>query len=187
MLDLYKNSPVLEEVILNLDKGTTVEARGGLLMIAGNDTPYFSLTFVERDEAGKELRSGAWGEEQRDIFPDYDDLYRLIGCDIQGTPLHAEKNGWYWLGMTPTQFFVEERVCQHFRIEALEANYLRSEIMQVLATPTWWVEVEEVAPIAPAWEFYLDWVEKQRGRWNADAVSAIKAHDLVVFGDPWPA
>lgn len=186
MLDRYKDAPVLEETITNIDDGVTTRVLGGLHHISANPAPYFSLTYAEFDAKGVEIRSGAWGERLQDLFPEFDDLFALINADIHGVPMHVEKNGWYWLGMTPVQIFDEAQVCVTFRIEALEANFLRQEIMKVLQEPIWWSDREETAPLAPAWEFYLGWIKDQHKRWKADAESVIKAHDLVVFGDPWP-
>lgn len=188
MFDRYQAAPVLDHCIVNVDEGITCEVRAGLLYSTANPMPYFSLSFAERAADGTVIRSGAWTEQQRDLFPEFDDLFELIGCDLDGVPPHVELNGWYWLGMSPEQFFVEERVAQHFRIEPLVTHFLRSEIMKVLATPTTSLQTKDespVIPMTPAWEFYLDWVAQQRPRWKADAESVIKAHDLVVFGDLW--
>lgn len=74
---------------------------GGLHMIKGNSAPYFTITAdVER------LAANGWVEDSggclhdliREHFGDrFDDLIALHLCAIDGVPMHAVANGWYWL------------------------------------------------------------------------------------------
>lgn len=76
-------------------KAYKVRAEGGLHYIKGNKLPYFSLTQHAPDPAPES--SGAALDEIIEHWPHLKPLADLHLSDIDGVPMHAEANGWYWL------------------------------------------------------------------------------------------
>jgi hypothetical protein len=77
----------------------TIKAIGGLNYIHGNKKPYFSLT-IEQHREGFPNQSQSFGADHETLlkyWPDLADLAALHLSDIDGVPMHAEENGWYWL------------------------------------------------------------------------------------------
>lgn len=74
------------------------QAVGGLHHIRGNGAPYFSLTLEATDEGGcnHEKLTAEW--------PELADLAALHLSDIDGVPMHAEGNGWYFLAGALPEF-----------------------------------------------------------------------------------
>jgi len=74
---------------------------GGVRMIKGNSAPHFGITVdVDRWSGGRWVddSGGCQHSLVRKLFGDkYDDLIALHLSDINGLPMHAVENGWYWL------------------------------------------------------------------------------------------
>lgn len=103
--------PVLATKVFNEDGRTKkITVHGGLSMHKGNRAPYFSIT----GDIDVKTVNGGWKEESggcihgeiRKHFPEkFDDLIALHLSDIDGLPMHAVENGWYWLaGAVPGNF-----------------------------------------------------------------------------------
>lgn len=76
-----------------------VKAEGGLHFIRGNQLPHFTLTKdAYRLGFPNQCQSGGCDHETiLKIWPRFSDLAALHLSDINGVPMHAESNGWYWL------------------------------------------------------------------------------------------
>jgi hypothetical protein len=77
----------------------TFKVIGGLNFLKGNAKPYFSIT-VEQHRKGfpEQCQSGGCQhDELLKYFPKFAPLVALHLSDIDGVPMHAEANGWYWL------------------------------------------------------------------------------------------
>lgn len=72
-----------------------VRAVGGLNYIRGNQAPYFSVTQEAPGQAKESC--GAALEEIAAAWPHLKPLCDLHLSDINGVPMHAEANGWYWM------------------------------------------------------------------------------------------
>lgn len=157
---------------------------GGLDYIRGNSAPYFSLTYWETGPGGYEA-GGAGHEKIVARYPELADLAALHLSDIDGAPMYAEANGWYWLagamGGNGEAFHGgqdhSEREClailaKHCRISEEQAYRLRDKVWM---TP-------DPAHMRARWVRELD---KMRPRWKREAEAAIKRHGLKVYGDPW--
>lgn len=94
--------PILRGPKVYTEGGRTyrITAKGGLHMIRGNHAPYFSLTAdIDRKVGSRwvEDSGGCCHDEILKHWPDLADLAALHLSDIDGQPMHAEANGWYWL------------------------------------------------------------------------------------------
>lgn len=178
--------PVLGETkieVANVRGQCSLSAFGGLQYITGNAKPHFSLT-CHINQGRRELGGGANHTVILRSFPGLKDLAALHLSDIDGLPMHAVGNGWYFLcgtvvgghgakfhaGNTSNPLSPDEclRVlASHFRISLDEARGLSETI------------VSEDALAA--------WVETQKPRFKAEAVAAIAKHGLQVFGDRYEA
>lgn len=76
--------------------GTGIVVKGGLHFIRSNGKPYFSLT-CDIYERSRDVGGGADHKTILRKFPHLKPLADLHLSDIDGVPMHAEANGWYWL------------------------------------------------------------------------------------------
>lgn len=169
----------------------TIKAVGGLHFIRSNGLPYFTLTMVSKDT------HGAAHEELVRCWPELKPLADLHLSDINGVPMHAEANGWYWLagaagprigsaidggflgekyhgGSSHTEAECLAIFAKHVRISLADAEHLMGRIRRS----------HYVNP-AKARLLFNIWIEAQKPRWKAEADACIKALDLQVFGDRW--
>jgi len=147
--------------------GYKLEISGGLHYIRGNSAPYFSIT------ADLKRPRGGWdsGGCQHDLISHYtgghfDDLIALHLSDIDGVPMHAVENGWYWLGKTKWQDRNDKVLAEHLRIP---------------------LETAKLLAFANK-EKFAEYVDAQRSRWVAEARLVASRHNLHVYGDAdhWP-
>jgi len=174
----------------------TFVVEGDLHYIKGNHAPYFSLTYTQhRKGFPNQCYSGGAGHDViLRYFPRFADLAALHLSDIDGAPMHAEANGWYWLagalGGADERYHggssdesKSESEClaifaKHCRISLGEADRLRAEVQaEHDNNPDGWKAARET------WALRMD---DMRPRWKAEAETAIARHNLRVYGDPWP-
>lgn len=177
----------------------TLIVEGGLHMIRGNHAPYFSLTYTAHRQGHRnQCESGGAGHELiLQLYPELQDLADLHLSDIDGVPMHAEANGFYWLagatgGLGETyhggnaQPIKTEQEClaifaRYLRIDMNEAYAIRSAVRRAYVTADEGDENKQArAELAAI-------IEPMYPRWKAEAEACIKAHNLTVYGDPWPA
>lgn len=159
---------------------------GGLNYIRGNSSPYFSLTLWGRDH-GCEF-GGASHDTILEHFPQFADLAAMHLSDIDGQPMHAETNGWYWLagalGGAGEQFHggnshptKSEDEClkvfaDHCRVTLEQAETIKRTVQAYWNYPD----------MRKAWgKMCTD----MRPRWKAEALACITHHNLQVYGDEW--
>lgn len=165
-----------------LSNGNRFAVHGGLHYIKGNHSPYFSLTYEETTRRGEFEAGGAGHEEILRRFPRFADLASLHLCDLDGAPMHAMENGFYHLGGTKWCGPNFSAVANHFRITEGEAEALARSIFKDHYSPT----VGNLSGSPDLAKARLTtWVDRQRGRWRADADQCRKAHGLEVYGDEW--
>jgi hypothetical protein len=166
--------------------------KGGLRFICGNSKPHFSLTCsVYRN--GRDEGGAADHERILRSRPHLKPLADLHLSDIDGVPMHAADNGWYWLAGTVVGGFGQRShggsgdwgkpadeclriFAQHVRISLQEAVDLRERMLATAKD-----EGDSAARGA-----FDEWICKQRPRWKAEADACIQALDLDVFGSHWP-
>jgi hypothetical protein len=175
----------------------TFRVEGGLHYIRGNAAPHFSLTYTQhrKGHPNQCYAGGAGHDEIRRYFgARFDDLAALHLSDMDGVPMHAEGNGWYWLagalggagerfhggnnGQSLTRERCLELFARHCRISIDEAAALRDECRSESAlNPDGWAAARATMALR---------MDDMRPRWRAEADAAIARHGLRVYGDPWP-
>ena len=123
--------------------------------------------------------------------PELAPLADLHLSDINGVPMHAVENGWYWLkGAAGDQgsFFSEsinpeeepekcmQMLAKHLRISNAETQRL------IQGTTRF---VKRVGSITAKQEF-ARYIERLKPHWKAEADEAIELFDLRIYGDFWP-
>jgi hypothetical protein len=170
---------------------------GGLHYLKGNQAPYFSLTYTQhRKGFPNQCYSGGAGHDViLRYYPRFADLAALHMSDIDGAPMHAEGNGWYWLAgalggagetyhggnNSPRKSEAEclQVFAQHCRISLDEAEAIRAECLDEHANnPDGWQAARAT------WALRMD---DMRPRWKREADESIARHHLRVYGDTWQA
>lgn len=150
---------------------------GGLHMMKGNHAPYFTIT-TEVHQKGYPDREWGGGADHETIlkhFPRFADFIALHLSDIDGVPMHAAANGWYWYsdydgkGTEMMDHGEMANMTPHERA----AHYLR-------------VKPEDLAEGLDKDAFYA-FVETLRPQWKREADEVRERYHLAIFGDPWPA
>ena len=201
-----KGDPLLAHK--DLPKQQRIYAYGGLHYLKGNKTPYFALTgelldlTIRRSRDEQIITCGCMHEELLKHFPDLADLVAMHLSDMDGTPMHAEANGWYWLEASfpnpksryhggnamahyggewrkPTKAECLTVFAEHCRIPVFEAEIIRTTCRTADAA-----RQEDGGPGARA--TWAKLCEQMNPRWKMEADACIAKHNLQVYGDPWP-
>jgi hypothetical protein len=163
----------------------TIKAVGGLHFIRSNGLPYFTLTTVGHGE------SGPAHEELVRCWPELQPLADLHLSDINGVPMHAEANGWYWLAGSVDGGFGEQyhggSTPNHSAAECLRifADHVRINHQDAADLREWLLLVQKNHGNKLARKAFATWIEEQKTRWKHEADRCIKALGLQVFGDRW--
>jgi len=155
----------------------------GLSWLRGNRLPYFSVTgsLYAPDRPGglRKLQScGCLHDDILRLAPDMADIVALHLCDIDGAPMHALENGFFWLGGTHWQKPDFSIAASHFRISETEARALADSLFGASFSPTAGFLSQHEAKTAKA--RLAAWVEAQRPRWKAEADAIIAKYALPV-------
>lgn len=187
----------------------TFRVEGGLHYIKGNRKPYFSLTYdMHRKGFPNQSQSGGAGHDTiLKYYPRFADLAALHLSDIDGVPSHGVANAWYWMagalggageryhgGNTELNWPCEPPAdkpwktteyrkgtpdevlgifAKHVRVSLDEAKAIREDVKSKWNYPDMKTRLTEI-------------VEAMKPRWKAEAEACIAAHNLKVYGDPWP-
>jgi hypothetical protein len=150
---------------------------GGLHDIKGNASPYFSIT-ADVYENNRLVSCGCQHDLILEHRPNLADLVALHLSDIDGQPLHALENGFYWLGGTHWQRPDYKVAAEHFRISESEARNL-TELFGDHFSQTGGFLTQSMAAQAKA--RLAEWVKRQKPRWKAEADACIAEHGLTVY------
>lgn len=177
-----------ELACITREDGAVSKAYGGLRYNAGAASAYFSLSWSEQPAEGPSGFGTARGAGIDD-FPEFDDLALLTHSDETGRPVGVLTEGWKLLTIEqthPPTNFNAERAGALFRTAPLEAQRLRDDVVNVMndARDKRDANAPQDEIIAAGRGFFEAWIEAQTERWQADADSAVAAHELIEFGDP---
>lgn len=164
----------------------------GLHAMRGNRLPHFGITATEYENSF-ETAGGCLHDRILERIPELADLVALHLSGIDGQPMHAEANGWYWLagaagglgeeyhggnqeyaqpGLDPLKVFAD-----HCRVSRTRAE-------EIIA------DVTSIEPVA--WADSPHYIQRQRWqvicagmaeRWQAEARAAIERYGLNVYGN----
>lgn len=154
---------------------------GGVHKI-GEQSPYFSLTATGKDHESE--FGGCCHDIILQHFPQFADLAAMHLSDIDGRPMHASANGWYWLAgfyngagerfhggnSSPPKTSDEclQVWANHVRVSIEDARHLAKEF-----AGKWnWPDTRKA---------HDAWIEAQAPRWKAEAKACIENHSLVVY------
>jgi hypothetical protein len=159
------STPILKTLV-NEKRNYKLLIKGGLHFIKGNKKPYFSLT-ADYILNGRHESGGCNHELIMKHAPEFKDLIDLHLSDIDGVPMHALENGWYWMGRTKWEKGNVKNLAEHFRVsEAIAEDMINDP---TITKESLGREIEE---------YY-------KPRWKAEAEAAIKKFKLEVFGDEY--
>lgn len=167
-----------------IDKGVI---EYGLHFISGNKLPSFSVTV-----SGKQKNEGGRGSDfggcchdlVAKVAPDLQPLIALHLADSDGTPMHAEANGWYWLaghlGGLQQQFHGCNGSFPKSPDEALQifADLVRVELNEARGLAVAVQTIVEAQGVKKARAFFAEWIKAQQPRWRAEADQAITQFNL---------
>jgi len=180
--------PILRETKVGDRK---IQALGGLHFIASNKVPYFSLTIASWVR-GREDTFGAAHDQILEIWPELKPLADLHLSDINGVPMYAVENGWYWLAGAKSHGFNERfngangsMKRSPFECLSIFADHVRVDIPTAQAVLDMVSDLarDDGVKVAKAW--FATWIENQKPRWKVEADAVIDSLGLVVFGDQW--
>lgn len=182
--------PILREGHFHTRK---VQALGGLHFIRGNAKPYFSLTMAswQKMPSGR-LVEDCFGAAHEDLvrwWPELKPLADLHLADIDGMPMHAVSNGWYWLegaaGGFGSQFHGSNGDKTQDECLGILAKHLRIGHNEARGLVVAAIDLASREGKKAASEMLSLYVVEQLPRWKREADECIKALDLKVFGDEW--
>lgn len=160
-------------------------------MIRGNGKPHFSLTMASWVN-GRHDGDGADHKPLVAIWPELQPLADLHLSDIDGVPMHAEANGWYWLagaveGGFQQQYHGGSGDWAKTPAECLEifAKYVRVSLDEAAKIRDFYVVIAARHGAKSARADFAKWIVAQGPRWKAEADKCIADLGLVVYGDPY--
>lgn len=183
-------------------KDHLVVVHGGLHMIRGNRTPYFSLTCDIYDSRMRDVGGGAAHDLILHGMPELKPLADLHLSDIDGVPSHGSSNAWYWMAGAASEFADRVRFhggngtpkrspdeclrifAEHVRIPLDEAVTLREMLRTYYRNiASFYSRTYENGGIAETQAMLAQWCEAQRPRWKREADECIAKLHLKIFGD----
>ncbi len=182
---MYDSAPILAEA----DEGDDgrYRMRGGLWKRHPDDPEAEFVIFGERAAAGEDepfVRLGS-GDVLLEVFPEFEDAFGLNGASGLGVPGNVEYEATRRLGLTAEQPFSAEMVGKLVRATPQEAELLFMDAMRALQFDDS-REPGDTPDLRDAKAVVSAYITEQLPRWEAEARSAIEAHDLVPYSPQEP-
>ena len=186
--------------------GKILKAFARLHYIKGNSTPYFSLTGElvnpKRNGHDKSECGGCMHEELLEEWPELKPLAELHGSHIDGRPMYAVENGFYWLaGADPevmgagvphhggTGSFPKREskclanFCGLWRVSLEEAARIMLAVRKYRTPDLGDTSGLSKSEVNKAKAALTEFAVAALPRWKAEADAAIKAFGLEIEGD----
>lgn len=196
------HQPILAEK--SLPKGAYHGARvpvvlkveGGLHYLRGNRTPYFSLTCTAHRKGFPEQYQGGGADHTTILrhWPRFADLAELHLSDVDGVPMHAEANGWYWLagaaGGLGERFHGgngsdAKAAAECLAIFARHCRIGYGEAVAILLRCLAYGHERFGDGVGNPREMWKRICESMKPQWKAEAEACIARHNLKIYGDTW--
>lgn len=169
------------------DTYVALVAKFGLHYIKGNSTPHFTIT-ADVHENGRWVAGGRCHELIAERLPELRDVIALHLCDMDGAPMHAECNGWYWLaGVVDVGAKYHggngssaKSADECLRIFADHVRMPKAEAVRIVGRFAKMVKAEGVGAARKA---FGEWIDEQRPRWEAEANALIRKYGFGIYGD----
>lgn len=158
----------------------------GLHHLRGNSSPYFSVT-VDGRENGREGFGGCCHDKVLQHFPQLADLVALHLCDMDGAPMYADSNGFYWLaGIVDMGQEYHGGSGQYGKPASecirIAADHFRITEKEVIALAGRCNKAFKAGGTDAAKAVAKEFTDAQRPRWKAEALAAVKRWELGVYG-----
>lgn len=154
----------------------SLTAKAELSWLRGNASPYFSLTGHGRDH-GSEF-GGCCHDDILKLWPDLQPLADIHLSDLDGAPMYAEANGWYWLagviGGAGERYAPKEST---FDCLVIFANHCRVDLAEACDIAALVNQAWNYPDMKARWKRECD---SMRPRWKQEADAAIKEFNLEV-------
>lgn len=137
----------------------------------GDQKPYFSVTAEVKEPRARDFAAcGCMHDEILHVWPEIAPVVALHLSDIDGQPMHAKANGWYWLagvggGMGEKYHGGQDRTPKECLRILSDHLRLRSEDAAAL--------VEAVKAQLNPRAYFAEWVAARAKQWKAEADEAI--------------
>lgn len=159
----------------------------GLHHIRGNSMPHFSIT-ADGYENGRESFGGCCHDIIAERLPELRDVIALHLSDMDGAPMHAEANAWYWLaGVVDVgqQYHGGSGSSAKSAAECLRifADYVRIPEADAARLIDRFNKLAKVEGPKAARKAFGEWIDAQRPRREAEADALIRKYGFGIYGD----
>ena len=131
--------------------------------------PYFSITCTGKSPYGRFLYGGADHDKILEVRPDMKDLVDLHLSNINGEPMYAVENGWYFV----TEKNLHSNLTEKDRPEIV-SNYLRIPLKTAESI------IKKYNDGKYTKDDFIKFIDKQRPRWKKEAKAVIDKYKLEV-------
>lgn len=159
----------------------------GLQHLQGNQQPYFGVT-VDGIENGRWSFGGCCHDLVIEHFPELADIVALHLSDMDGSPMHAVSNGYYWAAGVVDMGEQYHGGSGEFGKSAKECARILAEHLRItepeaikLAGATYKIFKRNGKDAAK--RSFEEYVNAQRPRWKAEAIAVIRKYNLGIYGD----
>lgn len=134
---------------------------------------YFSITADLKDEKNRSVSFGCLHDKILEVAPELKPFVDLHLSTLDGVPMHAEANGWYWLAKAagiPQKYEPEQSELDCFALFMEHARMSGPEVLEL---------VKKVKSSKSPREILQKQLDGLLPRWHDEAAQAIGALELI--------